>query len=1024
MLQARSRVTLVLLLALAAPLSHAGTGVGAAQVEDLYFGGREQDALPLLEALLEQRPDDALTAYRIYQCATELQLEQSELAQRRERALATLERAAAGLDPVPVYYLALLLEDTEPERIEPLARRTLDAHPPDGAAQLDPFSISRLAGLAYFRLDQIDLAARYIDRYLKAGDGAWTADLAARQTIEIMDEVGPPTGKIDGWTKIVRKAVRRRPDDVRLGIAYAGLLFDLGEQRKARSEVQRLLKSRVERPLDQWRLAGYAMQIERPEAAVPLLRRATEAAPHNAELWFYLGNALRQTGELEASIAASRRALLVDPGFGNAWGSIGLTLKQAGRGEEALDAFRRAREAGVNASLYLTAEASLLVSMGRSREAVELFSDVVGELAKPGDDVAPLDYDAIDPQQALAAFDPSDPLYDDVDAVYVLDASQVEWTLAGMTETYHGMLHLLTERAVEGLGELRLNYDAENSALNVHVARTWKPDGTVVEADIERAHELAPAETQESRVYSGQRVRVISMPALETGATIEWKFTRARTLLFEATWWADWSFESGLPAVTSRFTVATRKDTPDVTVVTRNHDALPEVSERDGMLVRRWVLEKRPGLPDEPAAPRFQDRVASVHVSSLASWDELGAWYRELSGGAAELTDEIRAATREAIGETAAAAPRTPERIREIAHRLYSLVSGRIRYVGIEFGVGGYQPRNVADTWATGFGDCKDQATLLIGMLAEAGIEAHPALVRTESRTDLATWPPSPSVFDHLIVYIPGAGDDGAGLFVDPTLPLLGPGDLPASDQGAPALIVRPDAVELAGVPRTPAGSNVFEVERVVDLRDPARTAVHDESITRGYFANLLRLTYGRASKEELLEFSAMGFRDDFPNATEITVSSLTGQDPGEPEARLVETCVVPDVLRPLAGGRHLLELGESDVIESLLGRSPGAERSTDYLPPVAFRYRFVTRALLPSGWTLDAGPEPVELELPEGRYRKRLELQDDALVVTTEFETPGDRVPAARYPEFERLLALAARQRVWSVVLSEAGEN
>ena len=728
---------------------------------------------------------------------------------------------------------------------------------------------------------------------------------------------------------------------------------------------------------------------------------------------------MRQTGELEASLAASRRALEIDPEFGNAWGSIGLTLEQAGRHEEALDAFRRAREAGVNASLYLAAEAKLLMSMGRAREALGLFSDLASELTFAGD-VAPLAYDVVDPQQALAAFDPSDPIYEHADAVYVLDASQVEWKTEGMTETYHGMLHLITDRAVEGLGELRLNYDADNSALTVHVARTWKPDGSAVDADIAGAHELAPAESQESRIYSGQRVRVISMPALEKGATIEWKFTRKRALLFQATWWADWSFESGLPATVSRFTVATQADSPDVIVVSRNHDLQPVVSERDGMLVRRWVMEKRRGLPDEPGAPRFQDRVASVHVSSLSSWEALGDWYRELSAGSAEPTDEVRSATREAVGETGPDEPLTAERIREIAYRLYRLVSSRIRYVGIEFGVGGYQPRSAAETWATGFGDCKDQTALLIGMLGVAGIEAHPVLVRTESRTGLETWPPSPSVFDHAIVYVPGGGADGEGLFLDPTLPLLGPGDLPAADQGAPALIVRPDAVELTNVPRTPAAANLFAVQRRIDLRDPARALVHDDSSTTGYFANLLRLTYGRASREELLEFAAMGFRDDFPNATEIDVSALTGQDPAEPEARLVESCVVPDVLRSLAGGRHLLELGESDVIESLLDRSPGAERSSDYLPPVAFKYRFVTRALLPEGWTLDAGPEDVELALPEGRFAKRLESRDGELVVTTEFETPGARVPAARYPELERLLALAARQRVWSVVLSE----
>jgi len=62
----------------------------------------------------------------------------------------------------------------------------------------------------------------------------------------------------------------------------------------------------------------------RPARARPVLERATEVAPRDAEVWASLGLAYIHLGEIEPALAALRRALELDPELAVAWYNRGL----------------------------------------------------------------------------------------------------------------------------------------------------------------------------------------------------------------------------------------------------------------------------------------------------------------------------------------------------------------------------------------------------------------------------------------------------------------------------------------------------------------------------------------------------------------------------------------------------------------------------------------------------------------------------------------------------------------------------
>ena len=108
------------------------------------------------------------------------------------------------------------------------------------------------------------------------------------------------------------------------------------------------------------------------------------------------------------------------------------------------------------------------------------------------------------------------------------------------------------------------------------------------------------------------------------------------------------------------------------------------------------------------------------------------------------------------------------------------------RYVGLEFGIHGYQPYAVTQVFARKFGDCKDKASLLVAMLREIGVEASLVLARTRRGGDLDAEPASLAPFDHAIAYVPKYD-----LFLDGTAEFSGADELPAQDQDIPVLVVR-----------------------------------------------------------------------------------------------------------------------------------------------------------------------------------------------------------------------------------------
>ncbi len=163
-----------------------------------------------------------------------------------------------------------------------------------------------------------------------------------------------------------------------------------------------------------------------------------------------------------------------------------------------------------------------------------------------------------------------------------------------------------------------------------------------------------------------------------------------------------------------------------------------------------------------------------------------------------ELDEVIKAKVEELIQDK--------ETAEEKAASIYHWVAEKIRYIAVEYGEAGFEPHEASEVFKNKYGDCKDQAVLLIGMLRYAGIPAYPVLISTRGNWRLDDNFPA-LVFDHAMVL---AKIGETPVFLDPTGETVPFGDLPRSDQNRKVLILSEGKAEIETVPLFSADQNKF----------------------------------------------------------------------------------------------------------------------------------------------------------------------------------------------------------------------
>ena len=507
--------------------------------------------------------------------------------------------------------------------------------------------------------------------------------------------------------------------------------------------------------------------------------------------------------------------------------------------------------------------------------------------------------------------------------------------------------------------------------------------------------------------YSDQRAKIFTMPAIEDGSVVEYRYQmriRGRSL------WPSWNFQDNAPVLKSRFTLVSPSEW-EVNYKHYNIDLEVIIDEApDGFpSTYKWETANVPGLKSEFGMPSLNECVARLEVAPLGmkSWDDVSLWYHELAEPQIKAGEQVKIITKSLIEGAADEA--------EKLKRIYEWVRDQVRYVAVAIGIGGFQPHPAEQVLINRYGDCKDMTTLLCSLAREAGIEAYEVLVSTWYNGKPDTSLPSPFHFNHAIAYCPTVGD--SGIWIDATAKGCPFENLPWYDQGLPVLVVGSEGkAEIVTTPRVPAESNHLLFDWQVELDERGAANVQGKTQFKGALATEMREAFLYASPDDRRQWLETYLAIRCPGV-KLDSLLISGVNPVEDPLTINYTFYTATFALPQKGQ---MTFRPGQVLAFDL---PDYFRSSIREHPIRFRYgvneRLKLNIDLPTKWEVTTPAWSDSIASPFGSANWIDSINGNTLEIHLNRLLHGTRVEPEQYPNFQNFLDGIKERNLREVVIT-----
>lgn len=589
-------------------------------------------------------------------------------------------------------------------------------------------------------------------------------------------------------------------------------------------------------------------------------------------------------------------------------------------------------------------------------------------------------------KNAIAAAPPAS-LWPNNDYARLLDLGDVTVASDGtVTGEYRATIKLFNQRARD-LAEVSLPFNSSYQSIKLLKARTIKKDGAIVEVRPEDVRIASPF--NDYLMYDDAQSVGFSFPGVEDDCIIDYTWREVtRPLLMPGQFWEYWRFDGLEPVAVSRYTVHAPTDKPLRFKSANNAPAAPEVKTSADGKWKTYVWERRDNKPiaSEPAQPNANEIFASVEISSLGDWQSVAHWFDGLARPQEQANDAIRATVAKIT------AGKTSEE--DKARACYNWVANQTRYVGLEFGLSAFRPHAASEVHEKLYGDCKDKAILLISLLNAAGIKAVPVLLKAADATPVESDLPNLNAFDHCIAQ---AQIDGKTVWLDATAETCAYGDIPESDRGAQAFVVKDGKGEFQIIPPYLPEENGAIVTSHVNLKPDGGAEAAIEVTLRGEAAQGMRAAVRSVTpdkRRDMMRQIAKRF------AADGTLKEYTLPDADDKSGPYVLKFTLSAPEYASASGNLLL----TPAAPSVGGTENPFESETRSLPVVQNTTSLTkseTVVTLPAGYALTSVPAPMELSCAFETYRSSVTPSADGKTVTISesLESKSARVAPKDYP-------------------------
>ncbi|WP_333818554.1 DUF3857 domain-containing transglutaminase family protein [Ohtaekwangia sp.] len=421
----------------------------------------------------------------------------------------------------------------------------------------------------------------------------------------------------------------------------------------------------------------------------------------------------------------------------------------------------------------------------------------------------------------------------------------------------------------------------------------------------------------------------------------------------------------------------------------------PKISSADAKEVMQWTFENVKPEKFEKTGPDLQRVVPNIAVAptsfefdsyagKMDSWENYGKWIVSLNKDRDILPEQ----TKKKLQEITKNAKTTEEKARLV----YEYLQSKTRYVGIQLGIGGFQPFEASVVDQTGYGDCKALSNYMVAMLKEVGIHANYILIRAGRNQPAMDVSFPSSQFNHAVVAVPNATDT---LWLECTSQVNPFGYMGSFTGDRYALMITENGGKVVKTPRYPAEVNI-----------QSRTADVFVEITGDAKAKVKTTFSGLQYENDNLDYVVNQQYDDQKKwvqentdipAFDIVNFSMTNKKGKIPSA-IVSTELSLKRFATVSGKRIFLVpnlMNRSSYIpEKLDTRKTNVVLRTPYTDLDTIRYH------LPEGIYPEFLPDPVVVKSRFGEYEASFKMDQGNLLYIRRLRMNKGEYPAESYKE------------------------
>jgi transglutaminase-like putative cysteine protease len=573
--------------------------------------------------------------------------------------------------------------------------------------------------------------------------------------------------------------------------------------------------------------------------------------------------------------------------------------------------------------------------------------------------------------------------------------------------TLHYVIRVLNDRGKSEFSETPIGYDSTYEKIELGFARTISADGEVV--DVGTRHIRDVAKYLNFPLYSNARVFIISFPGVTEGACIEYQVNIYSNELIDKKHFSEvYPVQSGEPIITADFAIELPRDRRlYLKYLNEKYNSFgaelkPVVKETQDARVYSWHFDNIPQIiPETNMVPSTRIN-PTLYISTFNSWDEVYSWWWSLAKDKMAVDDALRAKVVELTKGLESEESR--------ARAIYNFCARQIRYVAVEYGKAGYEPHRAADIFKNKYGDCKDQAILLAGMLRQAGIRAWPVLIGTKEYYDLNEDLPN-MIFNHCIA---AAEVNGKTIFFDTTAQVCSFGDIPLDDQARKVLLCTDEGYKILNTPLASAGENT--VKQVVSIKVNADESIDAQKTvyTRGLYDQFQRywLIYTlpeliRADIEKKIQGLSIGAR-----LQDYEVRNLEDLD------KTVELSY------RFHGPEYFTCAGRLRIMPQLTDVDTWIVSGDKRSYPVDLEMLYIKGTKLnmsvPAGFVVKYMPQDINEESPWFKFSARYEYSGHEMNFSQDLEMKTNIISEEEYPAFKRSLETLSKKIKQRIILEK----